>query len=73
MVKQEQRVPDGIPLTQSEWDRLSDTSRRWIVETASTVKEEGEAKERREAQSSTPGEASISSLVRKSCEGSEGR
>lgn len=34
-----QQVPEGTPLSQREWDRLSEASRRWVLEALAAVKE----------------------------------
>jgi TRAP-type C4-dicarboxylate transport system substrate-binding protein len=44
-----QRPPEGSPLSQKEWDRLSDASRRWLLEAAAAAATE-EAKNRDGAQ-----------------------
>ncbi len=34
-----ERVPDGIPVTQREWDMLSARSRRWFIDVTEEIRD----------------------------------
>jgi hypothetical protein len=33
-----EQIPEGTPIKQAEWDRLSEASRRWLVERAAEMR-----------------------------------